>query len=159
MSIFGKLDLADGELPPWLNQFVSIARPLFTAGIVAIPCVGAFVVGTVAAIHFETAKNMVAASTTFLQGIPDAAYGAIVAVALGYSASKTVEAIKMPPPPAGAPPPEQPAVDAARRRLEEELPAPRLDWEEERRPRTRPLAPPPHELDPENLPAPTRPSR
>lgn len=108
MAWFGlkTLDLAEGQLPPWLDQFVTITRPLATSALIAIPSIGAFTVGLVsfwdAAAGEAAAKNSVA----FLAGIPDAAYTLIGAVALGYFGAKTAEVIKKPAPPSGDTPPE-----------------------------------------------------
>lgn len=103
---FPEFDLVSGDLPPWLTNFVSIARPLFVAGNVAIPVLGAFTVGLVSFIWPVQALTMVDASTKFLQGIPDAAYGMITALALGYIGAKSWETVKAPPPPKGRKAPE-----------------------------------------------------
>jgi hypothetical protein len=112
VSFLDNFDLRDGDLPPWITKLVAVTRPLTTSGIIAIPVMGAFTVGTVAGFDFQTGMNMSKASTHFLQGIPDAAYAMIAAVALGYSASKTTEAIKAPRP-VGGTSPENPAATTA----------------------------------------------
>lgn len=108
-------DLAHGDVPPWLNNVVALTRPLTTSGIIAIPVMGGFMVGSVASFNYAAALHMADASTKFLQGIPDAGWGAIAAIALGYTASKGLEAVKAgrpqsPSPEAGpnatAPPPD-----------------------------------------------------
>lgn len=104
MSLFQALDIVHGDLPPWLNNFVALTRPLGTSAIVAIPSVGAFTVGAVAFVWPVEAMDMVKASTSFLQGIPDAAYAMIATIALGYTAGKTAEAIKAKPPVGGTSP-------------------------------------------------------
>ncbi len=106
MSEASSFDFSHGDLPPWINNLVAVARPAFTAGIVAIPCLGAATVGTVALFFPGAAMDSVKASIAFLQGIPDAAYGMITAIALGFTAAKSYEAVKNPPPPAGSPSPE-----------------------------------------------------
>lgn len=98
MNLFSTLDIVHGDLPPWINNFVALTRPLTTSAIIAIPSIGAFTVGTVAGFNAEAAMNMAEASTAFLKGIPDAAYGMIAALGLGYTAGKTAEAIKAKPP-------------------------------------------------------------
>lgn len=113
MSIFDSIDLSRGELPGWLNNLVALTRPLALTMTVAIPSMGAFSVGIVATLWPKTAMAMVDASTKFLQGIPDAGWGAIVAIALGYTASKTAEVIKAPAPPAGRQSPEGEPTPAA----------------------------------------------
>lgn len=113
------LDLADGELPKWLQNAVALTRPLYTSALIAIPSVGALSVGAVGFFSEPRAMAMVHASTAFLVGIPDAAYGLIGAVALGYTASKSVEAVKAPAPVGGKspegqqPPATAPAADPA----------------------------------------------
>lgn len=101
---FRKIDLAAGELPGWLNNMVALARPIAVTMTVAIPPIGAFSVGAVAFKWPEAANAMAEASVKFLQGIPDAAYAAITAIALGYTAAKSVEQVKKPAP---SPTPEQ----------------------------------------------------
>lgn len=114
MSIFDSIDLSRGELPGWLNNLVALTRPLALTMTVAIPSMGAFTVGVVASFSPKAATAMMEASTKFLQGIPDAGWGAIVAIALGYTASKTAEVIKAPAQPAGRPSPEgEPTPSAA----------------------------------------------
>lgn len=93
MSIFEKIDFSDGDLPPWVNKLVALARPMSTTMIVAIAPVGAFSVGMVATRDPVMAMKMVEVSTKFLQGIPDAGWAAIVTIAVGYSAGKSVEAV------------------------------------------------------------------
>lgn len=124
MSIFDSFDFSRGELPGWINNLVALTRPVALTMTVSIPAMGAFSVGMVATRWPQTAMNMSNASTSFLQGIPDAGWGAIVAIALGYTASKTAEVIKgrnpgraspegepqpLPPPVAPAPAPAAPA--------------------------------------------------
>lgn len=105
MSLFSSLDIVHGDLPPWLNNFVALTRPLTTSMIIAIPSLGAFTVGLVSAWAPETAAAMAENSTAFLKGIPGEAYAMIGTIALGYTVSKTAEAIKAKPP-AGATSPE-----------------------------------------------------
>ena len=106
MSGFLLLDFTHGDVPPWLNNTVALTRPLAATMVVAIPALGAFSVGMVTWFSPEAGAAMALNSTDFLKGIPDAAYGAIVAIALGYTAGKTVEAVKAKPPPAGQGSPE-----------------------------------------------------
>jgi hypothetical protein len=109
MNVF---DFSKGDLPPWVQNAVTLARPLFTAATIAVPAIGGFVVGTVAFFDPQSANEMAAATTLFFQGIPDVAWGAVATIAVGYTAAKTYETVKAPPPPAGRPSPEQePAVD------------------------------------------------
>jgi hypothetical protein len=126
MSIFDSIDLKHGELPGWLNNLVALARPAALTMTTAIPAAGAFTVGLLAFWWPIEADRMAAVSVKFLTGIPDAAWGAITAIALGYTAAKSAEVIRKPAPPAGAPSPEgerapEPAVpsesipEAARR--------------------------------------------
>lgn len=107
MSFF-ELNLSRGELPPWINNLVALARPLAITMTVSIAPVGAFCVGLVAYFDPKAADAMASASIKFLQGIPDAGWGAIVAIALGYTAAKTAEVVKNGPPaaPAALPAPE-----------------------------------------------------
>lgn len=108
MSFF-ELNLSRGELPPWINNLVALARPLAITMTVSIAPVGAFMVGAVAYFDPKAADAMASASIKFLQGIPDAGWGAIVAIALGYTAAKTAEVVKNGPnltPPAPAPAPD-----------------------------------------------------
>lgn len=106
MTGFHMLDFSTGDVPPWLNNTVALTRPLAATMVVAIPALGAFSVGLITWMDAATGAAMAKNSTDFLQGIPDAAYGAIVAIALGYTAGKTVEAVKAKPPPLGQGSPE-----------------------------------------------------
>lgn len=112
MGLLSRFDFADGDLPPWINQAVAVARPLFTASAVAIPSLGMFSVSSVAFFSPLRATAMVKAATDFLGGIPDAGWGAITAIALGYTASKSVEAIKAPKPVGGSSPEVPKVADA-----------------------------------------------
>jgi hypothetical protein len=94
MSFFDKIDLSRGELPGWINNLVALARPLAITMTVSIAPMGAFSVGAVAYFDPKAADAMASASIKFLQGIPDAGWGAIVAIALGYTAAKTAEVVK-----------------------------------------------------------------
>lgn len=94
MSIFDSIDFSRAELPGWINNLVALARPAALTMTVAIPSLGAFTVGTVAFKWPRTAMAMADASTSFLKGIPEAGWGAIVAIALGYTAAKTAEVMK-----------------------------------------------------------------
>lgn len=98
MSGFHLLDFTRGDVPPWLNNTVALTRPLAATMVVAIPALGAASVGFVSYFDPASGAAMALNSTDFLKGIPDAAYGAIVAIALGYTAGKTVEAVKAKPP-------------------------------------------------------------
>lgn len=100
------------ELPDWLSNVVALTRPLALTLTVAIPSVGSAMVGTVAVVSYRTAQNMAAVSVQFLQGIPDAAWGAITAIALGYTAAKSAEVIKAAPPPVGRASPEAGGANA-----------------------------------------------
>jgi hypothetical protein len=100
--------LAAAELPAWLSNFIALTRPATTSAVIAIPAIGSFTVGIVAGFDPARGLDMANASVAFLKGIPDAAYGMITAISLGYAAAKTTEAVKAPPPAAGSPP-EQPA--------------------------------------------------
>lgn len=111
MSFF-ELNLSRGDLPPWINNLVALARPLAITMTVSIAPVGAFMVGAVAYFDPKAADAMASASIKFLQGIPDAGWGAIVAIALGYTAAKTAEVVKNGPPQAT---PALPAPDPAPR--------------------------------------------
>ncbi|MGX7926446.1 hypothetical protein ACWPMX_07720 [Tsuneonella sp. HG094] len=109
MSLLDQFDLSQGDLPPWIVKAVAVTRPLTTSGIIAIPVMGAFSVGLISGfeswfVEAGTGARMAKDSTAFLQGIPDAAYAMIATIALGYSASKTAEAIKAPKPAGGASP-------------------------------------------------------
>ena len=88
---FSHLDISRGDLPPWVNQAVAIARPATAAMTAAIPAIGAWSVGFVAIFSRSRALAMSEAATAFLQGIPDAAWGAITAITLGYFGAKTLE--------------------------------------------------------------------
>lgn len=88
---FETLDLSKGDLPPWVNQAVAIARPATAAMTAAIPAVGAFSVGVVAFFDHARAMAMAGAATSFLKDIPDAAWGAIAAITMTYTAAKTIE--------------------------------------------------------------------
>lgn len=94
MSIFDHIDFTHGELPGWLNNLVALTRPLAMTMTVAIAPMGAFMCGLVAFFSPPRGEAMASASIRFLQGIPDAGYGAIVAIALGYTAVKSAEAVK-----------------------------------------------------------------
>lgn len=106
MSLLDRFDFSNGRLPPWVDHAVALTRPFGVAALVLIPTLGAATVGLVAGRWPVAAMNMVEASTAFLKGIPDGLYTLIGAVALGYSAAKTVEVVKAPPPPAGRQSPE-----------------------------------------------------
>lgn len=122
MSIFNSIDFSRGELPGWLNNLVALARPVATTMTVAIAPIGAFSVGTVAYFDPKAADAMASASIKFLGGIPDAAWGAIVAIALGYTAAKTAEVVKAPAAPAGRTPPEgEPAPSPPRPWSDQEM--------------------------------------
>ena len=101
--------IAGLELPVWLTQLVAVSRPLVVTMTVAIPAIGAASVGLVAMFDAPRALGMAAASTAFLQGVPDSAYGLIAALGLGYFGAKTYETVKAPPPPAGRASPESAA--------------------------------------------------
>jgi len=104
MSWFDHFDLTKGDLPPWLNQFVAITRPLGTSMLIAIPALGAFTIGVVSGFSERAGAAMAKNAVAFLQGIPDAAYAMITAAALGYTAGKSWEAIKAPAPTGGQDP-------------------------------------------------------
>lgn len=106
-----KLDLAKGELPPWVNQAVALARPAVAAMTAAIPALGAAVVGFVAFFSPERGMAMAEASTSFLSKIPDAAWGAIGAITIAYTAAKTVEARSSARAPDGRPSVESPGQE------------------------------------------------
>ena len=93
---FETIDLAKGDLPPWINQAVAIARPAVAAMTAAIPAFGAASVGIVAFFSESRAMAMANASTKFLRDIPDAGWVAIASITLGYTAAKTIEARKSP---------------------------------------------------------------
>ena len=114
MAMFSKLDLSHGQLPPWIEQFVKVTRPLGVNMMIAIPALGAFAVGVVSYFDPAAGAAMAKNSTDFLRNIPDAADAAIATVALGYTAAKSTEAIKAPPP-AGGTTPEGEELDAAPR--------------------------------------------
>lgn len=86
-----EFDLSRGDLPPWINQAVAIARPAVAAMTAAIPALGSFTIGIVAFFSEPRAMSMARASTKFLQDIPDAGWAAISAITLGYTVAKTVE--------------------------------------------------------------------
>lgn len=122
MSIFDHIDFSRGELPGWLNNLVALARPVATTMTVAIVPCGAFSVGTVAFFNPKAADAMATVSIKFIGGIPDAAWGAIVAIALGYTAAKTAEVVKAPAQPAGRPSPEgEPASTEPRTWSQEDM--------------------------------------
>lgn len=107
------LDLSNGELPPWINQAVAIARPATAAMTAAIPAAGAFSVGVVAFFSKARALDMATTATLFLKEIPDAGWGAIAAITLGYTAAKTVEVARGQTPPLGRAAPEDGPVTGA----------------------------------------------
>jgi len=105
------LDLAKGDLPPWVNQAVAIARPAVAAMTAAIPALGAFAVGTVALFSRERGMAMAEVSTAFLSKIPDAGWAAISAITIGYTVAKTVEARSSAKAPDGRPSVESPTPE------------------------------------------------
>ena len=115
MAIFSNLNLSGGTLPPWIEQFVKVTRPLAVNMMVAIPALGACAVGVVSYFDPVAGAAMAKNSTDFLKNIPDAAYAAIATVALGYTAAKSTEAIKAPPPAGGTTPEGEELVDTAPR--------------------------------------------
>lgn len=110
MSILDRFDFVGGNLPPWAQNAVDLARPFFTAVTIAIPAIGGSMVGTVAFFAPERAYNMAKASAMFFQGIPEVAWGAIATIAVGYTAAKTIESVKGKPQPLGRPAPEDPVL-------------------------------------------------
>ncbi len=118
MALLDQIDLRDGVLPPWLAPLISLTRPLATTLTGMVVPVGAFTCGAVAIWDGQRGLDMAAASTAFLQGVPDALYLMIGGVFGAYSVSKTVEAIKAPAPAGGhsaesppVAPPASPAPD------------------------------------------------
>jgi hypothetical protein len=129
MSILDRFDFSRGVLPPWVEHAVALTRPFGVAALVLIPTLGAASVGIVASWAPQSAMQMAETSTAFLQGIPDALYGLIGAVALGYSAAKSFEVVKAPPPPAGRRSPEGSGPRPETVPAGEEGAAPQLDPE------------------------------
>lgn len=99
--------LSAGEAPTWTLAALALVRPLALTLTVAIPGIGSFSVGLVAAFDRDRGLAMADASVRFLQGIPDGAWQLIAAVALGYFGAKTFEVVKSPAPPAGGNSPEE----------------------------------------------------
>lgn len=111
MSWKDRFDLTNGKLPAWVENLVTVTRPLAVNALIAIPTLGAMSVGLVAGVFGETtALGMARASTTFLAGIPDALYGLIGGAFLTYGVAKTTEAIKAPKPVGGKDPEQGEAV-------------------------------------------------
>lgn len=94
MSLLDRFDFVNGDIPKWLQNVVGLARPAVVTMTVAIPSLGAFTVGMVAAVAPEAAMRMAMTSVIYLKGIPDAAWGAITAIALGYTVAKSTEMVK-----------------------------------------------------------------
>lgn len=78
-------------MPPKLVQAARLIRPLSVAALMAIPTVGAAVVGLVAAVAPDRALVMAEASTRFLSGIPGDIVALIGFLAGGYGLAKTIE--------------------------------------------------------------------
>lgn len=105
MSWKDRFNFTDGKLPPWVDNLVTVTRPLAVNALIAIPTLGAMMVGVVAGVFGEDkAMAMANASVAFLQGIPDALYALIGGTFLGYAGAKTTEAIKAPKPVGGTDP-------------------------------------------------------
>lgn len=81
-------------LPNWLSPIIALTRPAAVTMVVSIPALGGCTVGVVAYFNVAKANAMADVATKFLGGIPDSAYGMIVALGLGYAAAKTTEVVK-----------------------------------------------------------------
>lgn len=92
---FDPFALGDPQaLPGWLVAATRMIRPICVGALMAIPTLGAATVGLVAIVDARAAMHAVAASTTFLAGIPGDIVVLIGVLASGYSLSKTVERLK-----------------------------------------------------------------
>lgn len=86
-------DMGKGA-PAWISTAARLIRPICVGALMAIPTVGSFSVGLVAAISPERGKAMAEASVMFLRGIPWEIVMLIGALATGYGFAKTIELLK-----------------------------------------------------------------
>lgn len=98
--------LSGQQLTGIAGGLLAFVRPIALTMTIAIPAAGSFSVGLVALFSRTRAMDMADASVRFLQGIPDAAWTMIGAVAIGYFGAKTFEVTKAPPLPGGRVSPE-----------------------------------------------------
>ena len=104
MKFLDQIDFSNGHLPPWLPPLISLTRPFATTLTAMMLPVGAASVGVVGLFSAERAMNAAAASTAFLQGIPEPLYYLIGIITTGYFGAKTAEVIRAPKPVGGTSP-------------------------------------------------------